>query len=444
MKLNKLFFYFFLNAILFACSENNEEGIKFLTVDSGKQTLNFSSETGYQSVTVSANVDFTVVSDTDWCKPTVLNYVTDNVRITVLKNETFEERSAKVTITADGVESTTIAVTQSGIMPVLIVSQKNIVIQTTEKQEFSLDINANIPIVFDLPVWISEKEENEWVSGLKKYSFNLVPLPANSTFREENITVRTANSLFDIQPVTVSVTQKEKIIPHTKIIAHRGFWNRPGSAQNSLHSLRGAIEIGAYGSELDVWITADGVVVLNHDPSYGGVHIETSNYSAIQGLRLSNGEPLPLLQQCIDIIKNQEKTKLIIEIKPHSTITNENRAVAAVHKLVNDGGVAHLVDYISFSENICLELIKADPQNRVAYLNGNRTPEQLKQAGYWGLDYHFDVLKNNQIWLTRARELGLTTNVWTVNSISDMLFFISLGVDFITTDNPVELKNLLE
>jgi len=242
----------------------------------------------------------------------------------------------------------------------------------------------------------------------------------------------------------VSVTQKEEKKPKTKVIAHRGFWNRPGSAQNSIHSLQGAIEHGFYGSELDVYITADGVLVVNHDPTFNGVNIELSNYSAIQDFRLQNGEPIPKLQEYIDVAKKQSQTKLIIEIKSHSTKLNEDRAVAAVVQMVNDNNVAHLVDYISFSQNICNELIKANPQHRVAYLNGDLTPEQLKAAGYWGLDYHYNVLKNNTGWMEKARELGLTTNVWTVNSTSDMQYFIDREVDYITTDHPLELKELLK
>jgi glycerophosphoryl diester phosphodiesterase len=118
--------------------------------------------------------------------------------------------------------------------------------------------------------------------------------------------------------------------------------------------------------------------------------------------------------------------------------------VAAVVKLVNDGGVAHLVDYISFSENVCKELIKSNPQHRVAYLMGNRTPEELKSAGYWGLDYAESILKNHTDWVLKAKELGLTVNVYTVNSESDMQYFINMGVDFITTDKPQDLLNLLK
>ena len=38
----------------------------------------------------------------------------------------------------------------------------------------------------------------------------------------------------------------------------------------------------------------------------------------------------------------------------------------------------------------------------------------------------------------------MKVNVWTVNSTTDMLDFIAQGVDYITTDYPVTLKEMLE
>jgi glycerophosphoryl diester phosphodiesterase len=229
----------------------------------------------------------------------------------------------------------------------------------------------------------------------------------------------------------------------TQIIAHRGFWDRFGSAQNSLSSLENAIQSGVYGSELDAYITKDGVVVLNHDDTFHGIDIETANYADLLPYKLPNGETIPTLQQYIDRVKQQQQTRLVLEIKSHRTIENENRAVAAIVRLIDDGGVAGQTDYISFSENICRELIKSNPKHRVAYLSGNKSPEELKKEGYWGLDYHRDVLmKQHPEWIREAHELGLTVNVWTVNQADDMQYFISRKVNYITTDNPQLLKGL--
>ena len=229
----------------------------------------------------------------------------------------------------------------------------------------------------------------------------------------------------------------------TGIIAHRGFWDKLGSAQNSISSLKNAIDFGAYGSELDVHITKDGVLVLNHDDDYQGVNIQNSTYAELVGLRLVNGEALPMLQQCIFVAKQQNKTKLIVEIKPHHSKEADTKVAGAVVQFINGNGVADLVDYISFSADICKELIRLNPKHRVAYLNGEKSPQQLKAEGYWGLDYSEGTLHKNPTWIKEAKELGLTTNVWTVNDLNEMQYFIAQGVDFITTNNPELLKGLL-
>lgn len=60
------------------------------------------------------------------------------------------------------------------------------------------------------------------------------------------------------------------VFAQTKVIAHRGYWDCEGSAQNSITALNKAHEVGAYGSEFDVSITADGIPVVNHDDSIQG------------------------------------------------------------------------------------------------------------------------------------------------------------------------------
>ena len=53
------------------------------------------------------------------------------------------------------------------------------------------------------------------------------------------------------------------------------------------------------------------------------------------------------------------------------------------------------------------------------------------------------VLKNNPQWVTEAHDRGMKVNVWTVNSEADMMEFIAMGVDFITTDHPDTLQKIL-
>ena len=76
-----------------------------------------------------------------------------------------------------------------------------------------------------------------------------------------------------------------------KVIAHRGYWTAPGSAQNSLSSFAKADSVGVYGSEIDVWLTADDRLIVNHDRVYKGTDIDMEKATAreIMQIVLPNG-----------------------------------------------------------------------------------------------------------------------------------------------------------
>lgn len=56
----------------------------------------------------------------------------------------------------------------------------------------------------------------------------------------------------------------------TQIIAHRGYWNtQPKTSENSIKALENAQRLKIYGSEFDVRMTKDGILVINHDEHHG-------------------------------------------------------------------------------------------------------------------------------------------------------------------------------
>ncbi len=229
----------------------------------------------------------------------------------------------------------------------------------------------------------------------------------------------------------------------TKVIAHRGYWDCEGSAQNSIAALQKAQALGVYGSELDVWATSDDVLVVNHDDKIEGLKIEDTPYAQLKGIRLKNGETLPTLESYFEQGKKDKKTKLILEIKPHSTKEKEDRATVAIVNMVEKTGLKKQVEYISFSLNICKELVRLAPKAKVAYLNGDLAPLELKAFKINGIDYNLKVLQNHKNWIAEAHQLKMTVNVWTVNDESDMQEMIAAGVDYITTDKPVDAQKLL-
>lgn len=233
------------------------------------------------------------------------------------------------------------------------------------------------------------------------------------------------------------------VFAQTKVIAHRGYWDCEGSAQNSITALNKAHEVGAYGSEFDVSITADGIPVVNHDDSIQGFCIETSLYEQLKDLKLKNGETLPTLEEYLIQGKKNQGTQLILEIKPHKRVVNEDKAVAAILYLVQKYQMEDQVEYISFSMNICKELIRRAPAVQVSYLRGEVSPADLKILGFSGLDYHYKVFDKHPEWIQEAKNEGLTINVWTVDDPAVMESMVAKGVDFITTDKPKELKAVI-
>ncbi|MDF9829307.1 glycerophosphodiester phosphodiesterase family protein [Parabacteroides sp. PF5-6] len=230
----------------------------------------------------------------------------------------------------------------------------------------------------------------------------------------------------------------------TQVIAHRGFWKTEGSAQNSLAALKKAHEIGVYGSEFDVWLTADGIPIVNHDASIFGFDIETSTYDQLMTGTLANGEKIPTVDAYLALGKQLEGMQLVLEIKSHKRVVNEDRLVRLCVELVQKYELEDRVDYIAFSMNVCKELKKLAPEATVVYLNGDVSPQDLKEIGLTGLDYNHKVLTDNPTWVAKAKGIGLTTNVWTVNEEKPMQGFIRQGIDFITTDEPELLLKVLK
>ena len=236
---------------------------------------------------------------------------------------------------------------------------------------------------------------------------------------------------------------RKPTLPKTQIIAHRGAWKKERLPQNSIASLRRAFEIGCDGSECDVWLTADEVAVVNHDPDFCGVKIENSTYRQLLEKKHPNGEAISTLQDYLRAAADFGSVRLLVEIKPSQI--NLQRALELaknVVRQVQQNGAKNCVDYISFNAAVLHEILTLDATARVAYLGGDKSPEQLQQEKFWGADYHHWALRARPDWMPQFRERDLTLNSWTVNSVQTMRWLLREDADFITTDEPEMLLEL--
>ncbi len=230
-----------------------------------------------------------------------------------------------------------------------------------------------------------------------------------------------------------------------QVIAHRGAWKTPGLPQNSIASLHEAIRLGCSGTEFDVHLTKDDVLVVNHDADFLGIDIATSTYEELLAKKLPNGESIPTARDYIIEGMKQQKTKLIFELKTSSlgkerTLQSADLAVALVKEL----DAEDWIEYILFDYDGAKRVIELDPNAKVWYLMGDVAPQQAKADGFYGLDYHFTVFRDKQpTWIQEAKDVGLAINAWTVNSREEMTRLLDQHVEFITTDEPELLFEVL-
>jgi len=102
-----------------------------------------------------------------------------------------------------------------------------------------------------------------------------------------------------------------------KIIGHRGAAGL--KFENTLESIKAAIECHVDFIEIDVWITIDNEIIVFHDTfldkltSSNGL-VASKNLKELRDIILPNGEKIPLLIEVISLIKNYD-IPLLVEIK---------------------------------------------------------------------------------------------------------------------------------
>jgi glycerophosphoryl diester phosphodiesterase len=242
---------------------------------------------------------------------------------------------------------------------------------------------------------------------------------------------------FNIILLAVALTLPVMAQDVPKVIAHRGYWQTSGSAQNSIRSFERAAEVGVYGSEFDVQMTADSILIVLHDNTIRGINVQQVPYSHFMDLKLSNGESIPLLRELLEAARHiHPDIKLIFELKSQATPELNREAARRSVEMIREKKLIYRTEFITFSLDAGKELIRLAPEMPVYYLNGELSPWQLKELGFAGLDYHYDVMRKNPQWFKEAKKLGLGINVWTVNDPAVIKEMVEQGADFITTDVP--------
>ncbi|QEU91499.1 glycerophosphodiester phosphodiesterase [Streptomyces kanamyceticus] len=217
-------------------------------------------------------------------------------------------------------------------------------------------------------------------------------------------------------------------------VAHRGDPYRV--RENTLPSLRSALERGADAVEVDVRLTGDGVPVLLHDESLKrlwGYDRPLAALSAAEVAGLTE-DGVPTLEAAL---KATDGHRLMIDL-PGATPA----AVRAVVGVIADCGAAERVYYCAGAQTM-LAVRAADPAAEIALTWTSLAPprravlDALKPR--W-LNYRF-ALVDRELAFHLHRE-GFLVSVWTPDTRRSMRRLLDADVDSITT-NRVDVLDAL-
>lgn len=231
------------------------------------------------------------------------------------------------------------------------------------------------------------------------------------------------------------------------VVAHRGFWNcdEGGHSENSLAALKAAQNNGFWGCECDIHITADDVIIVNHNDDIDGKLIWDHKYSDFDRDLLPNGEKRPTLEQFLQQTRKCRNTVLVIEFKIQKNRDREDLMVDKTVEMLKKYGLydPNRIAFISFGRHMCQKIASEHPQFINQFLSGKVAPSVMAEEKINGIDYHYS---NFQLWpdfVAQAHQLGMSVNAWTVDKEKPVREMIELGVDAITTNKPLMVRELL-
>jgi glycerophosphoryl diester phosphodiesterase len=236
------------------------------------------------------------------------------------------------------------------------------------------------------------------------------------------------------------------------IAAHRG-----GAAlwpENSLLAFRNAAELGADLLETDVHLTADGEVVIIHDPTLdrttnGRGPVSAMKMADLAKLRLKaadgklTDESVPKLTELFDVLQ-LGSAQLLLEIKVGVNGTPYPGIEKKVVELVRANGLRERVLIMAFEDATLTRVRALDPDVRTVLLvsqarakNAAGARDAVKwttavRANVLGIDHR--VLDGEVV--SAAHAANVRVAAWTVNTESDLKRVIGLGVDVVISDRP--------
>lgn len=215
-------------------------------------------------------------------------------------------------------------------------------------------------------------------------------------------------------------------------IAHKGASKH--APKNSLEAFKKSVKSKIDAVEFDVHHTKDNKLVVMHDHNikkttdgFGSIH--KLSLKELRKFHKSNGEPVPTLQEVINILKN--KCIIKIDIK-------DEGIVKKILKIIKKNNIESSVIITSELVSVLKKIKKLSPKIKIE-LGGFKEKRPVKEMIKEVKDIKAEIIGPHHSIVTKelvdeSHKNKLEVHVWTVDDLKIMKKMKKLGVDGITSN----------
>ena len=214
--------------------------------------------------------------------------------------------------------------------------------------------------------------------------------------------------------------------------------------ENTIESVKKAIELNVDGIEIDVFKSKTGELVVYHDPflsrlSNSNAFIEQISLDSIKKVELIGGFSIPTLEEIVDIIP--EKIFLNIELKGKDTANETNKIIINYLNKYNLPSSKFIISSFIWDELKKIRSINKDVPIAILVDSLHKIDDAIKLAK----QINAVALNPNNKFITRGIVNKIQSNnikvyPYTINNPKNIKRMRSMGVDAIITDYPERIK----
>jgi len=229
----------------------------------------------------------------------------------------------------------------------------------------------------------------------------------------------------------LSVCNPDSVSLMVKVTGHRGA--AALEPENTIKSVRKALDLGVDQVEIDVHLTKDGRLVVIHDErvdrtTNGRGYVRDLTLAEIRKLDAGKGERVPTLQEVVDAVRG--RAVLQIELKGLG-VERETVGTVEANRIVEE------VVLTSFRHGAVKRARELNPRLETGvlfYCHPVRVCQLALDAGASAIHPNVDFVDRAMV--EEAHGLGLKVRAWNSDDEDQMRRLIGLGVDAIGSNRP--------